>query len=67
MYYHNLNVIRKGSKKLLKIKNSKSIFNTKYLYISTISYSDLLACKRDIVFVIYKKNKENILSCTTPL
>ena len=24
MYYHNLNVIRKGSKKLLTIKNSKS-------------------------------------------
>ena len=23
MYYHNLNVIRKGSKKLLTIKNSK--------------------------------------------
>ena len=26
MYYHNLNVIRKGSKKLLTIKNSKSFF-----------------------------------------
>ena len=25
-YYHNLNVIRKGSKKLLTIKNSKSFF-----------------------------------------
>ena len=30
MYYHNLNVIRKGSKKLLTIKTSKSIFNTYY-------------------------------------
>ena len=28
MYYHNLNVIRKGSKKLLTIKNNKSFFNT---------------------------------------
>ena len=28
MYYHNLNVIRKGSKKLLTIKISKSFFNT---------------------------------------
>ena len=28
MYYHNLNVIRKGSKKLLTIKNSKSFFLT---------------------------------------
>ena len=26
MYYHNFNVIRKGSKKLLTIKNSKSFF-----------------------------------------
>ena len=26
MYYHNLNVIRKGSKKLLTIKNSKRFF-----------------------------------------
>ena len=25
-YYHNLNVIRIGSKKLLTIKNSKSLF-----------------------------------------
>ena len=28
MYYHNLNVIRKGSKKLLTIKNNKRFFNT---------------------------------------
>ena len=28
MYYHNLNVIRKGSNKLLTIKNSKSFFLT---------------------------------------
>ena len=28
MYYHNLNVIRKGSKQLLTIKNSNSFFNT---------------------------------------
>ena len=28
MYYHNLNVIRKGSMKLLTIKNSKSFINT---------------------------------------
>ena len=28
MYYHNLNVIRKGSKNLLTIKNSKSVFLT---------------------------------------
>ena len=26
MYYHNLHVIRKGSKKLLTIKNSKGFF-----------------------------------------
>ena len=26
MHYHNLNVIRKGSKKLLTIKNSKTNF-----------------------------------------
>ena len=30
MHYHNLNVIRKSSKKLLTIKNSKSFFNTQY-------------------------------------
>ena len=28
MYYHNFNVIRKGSKKLLTIKSSKSFFLT---------------------------------------
>ena len=27
MYYHNLNVISKGSEKLLTIKNSKRFFN----------------------------------------
>ena len=32
MYYHNLNVIRKGSKKLLTIKNSKSFFLTPSTY-----------------------------------
>ena len=26
MYYHNLNVIRKGSNKLLTIKNAKVLF-----------------------------------------
>ena len=33
MYYHNLNVIRKGSKKLLTTQNSKTknMFNTRYI------------------------------------
>ena len=33
MYYHNLNVIRKGSKKLLTIKISKILFLTPSTYI----------------------------------
>ena len=31
MYYHNLHVIRKGSKKLLTIENSNSFVNTLYI------------------------------------
>ena len=32
MHYQNLIIIHECSKKLLKMKNSKSFFNTKYIY-----------------------------------
>ena len=38
MYYHNLNVIRKGSKKLLTIKNSKSFFFYTYINVGCCVY-----------------------------
>ena len=42
MYYHNLNVIRKGSKKLLTIKNIKSFFFLHLVHVHVFRYMYLL-------------------------